>query len=500
MLYTFMREKVLCGRHWAWALLVLWLSCGTPSWAQVTDEAARLSELRRLRDELQLNNGLRNADVVVVLSERAVIEAARQLVGLEIALNNGGQLRLTSVASELQSGAAIVKLGVQAKSSITLNMELTGRVLSGELTGDVLRLPYRVTDVKLQNNLFSALLIKTLFGGWLTPQKWNDELPALELPLRVVDAMNLPANRFAVAGAVPMEIATPAYQAPLRLALASLLVLDKRAVLALRLEPGAGERSEVTVASKPSETDFDAGALSAEIERLSADLRGDSDVRVRLSRRVLSALLEQIAAQHAADLNIQLKQGRLRAEEVSTIVTVTNYTDVEGGAGQADISQLRVESIADGGLNVRVSGQGALDAQLRGREYGIPYRLSPRVNFAIKDQLIPLRFVNEGERALLRAAPGATLPIDMRFSLSIAGRALGIDRRVAVEADRWLNRLELPALLEQELSLPRKLQADKEGKLHVVDRKPLGYKLSQLSLGARKDALEITANVAITPR
>lgn len=495
-----MRERILSGRRWALWLLALWLSCGAVAWAQAIDEAQRLHELRRLRDELQLNNGLRDADVVVVLSERAVAEAARQLVGLEIELNNGGRLRLTSVASELQPGAAIVKIGVQAKSSVTLNMELTGRVLSGELAGDVLRLPYRVTDVKLQNNLFSALLIKTLFGGWLTAQKWNDELPALELPLRVADAMQLPANRFAVAGTLPMEITTPAYQAPLRLALASLVVLDKRAVLALRLEQAAERRANVVVASRPSETDNDAAALAAEIAQLGAELRSEGDVRVRLSRRVLSALLEQIAAQHVADLNIELKQGRLRAEEVSAIVTVTNYTDVEGGTGRADISQLRVENIADGQLNVRVSGQGELDARLRGREYGIPYRLSPRVNFAIKEQLIPLQFVNEGERAILRAAPGATLPIDMRFSLQIAGSALGIDRRIAVEADRWLNRLELPALLEQEITLPRKLKADKEGKLHVMDKRPLSYTLTQLSLGARDDALEITANVVITPR
>lgn len=488
------------GRLWAWALLALWLSCGVTVFAQAIDEAQQLNELRRLRDELQLNSGLRNADVVVVLSERVVTEAARQLVGLEIELNNGGQLRLTSVASELQPGAAIVKIGVQAKSSITLNLELTGRVLGGELAGDVLRLPYRVTDVKLQNNLLSALLVKTLFGGWLTAQKWNDELPALELPLRVADQMHLPANRFAVAGTLPMEIATPAYQAPLRLALASLLVLDKRAVLALRLEPAAGERAEVTIAATPRPTDYDAAELGAEIGRLSADLRSESDVRVRLSRRVLSLLLEQIAAEHAADLNIQLKPGRLRAEEVSAIVNVTNYTDIEGGAGQADISQLRIENIADGKLNVRVSGQGELDAQLRGREYGIPYRLSPRVNFAIKEQLIPLRFVNEGERAVLRAVPGALLPLDVRFSLSVAGRALSLDRRIAVEADRWLNRLELPALLEQELALPHKLRADREGKLQVADKKPLSYKLTQLALGARDDALEITANVAITPR
>ncbi len=45
--------------------------------AQQNDEAQRVNELRRLRDQLQLTNGLRDADAVVILGERVLIEAAR---------------------------------------------------------------------------------------------------------------------------------------------------------------------------------------------------------------------------------------------------------------------------------------------------------------------------------------------------------------------------------------------------------------------------------------
>src|SRR5262245_55368877 len=62
-------------------------------------DAGRLYELRRLRDQLQLSNSLRDSDVTVILNERVVSEAAQQLVGLEFLLSNGSMLKLTSVES-----------------------------------------------------------------------------------------------------------------------------------------------------------------------------------------------------------------------------------------------------------------------------------------------------------------------------------------------------------------------------------------------------------------
>src|SRR5215813_11858908 len=148
------------------AILCLFIEAQSAFGQQIND-AARLNELRRLRDQLQLAEPLRDSDVVVILSERAISEAAQQLVGIEFLLSKGGTLKLTSVESELKTAATILKFGIQAKSSVTMNLQLTARINSGEFERGALRLPLRVTDVKLMNGGFSSLILRTLFGEWL---------------------------------------------------------------------------------------------------------------------------------------------------------------------------------------------------------------------------------------------------------------------------------------------------------------------------------------------
>src|SRR5215813_14528456 len=176
------------------------------AFGQQIGAAGRLNELRKLRDQLQLTNSLRDSDIVVILNERMISEAAQQLVGLEFLLSNGSMLKLTSVEGELKAAAAVFKIGIQAKSSVTVNLQLICRINSGELQKGALRLPLRVTDVKLKSGGLSSLLMKTLFGDWLHPEKWNRELPAIEIPLEIEETMRVPAGRFDVAGEMPMEI------------------------------------------------------------------------------------------------------------------------------------------------------------------------------------------------------------------------------------------------------------------------------------------------------
>src|SRR5215475_805984 len=66
----------------------------------------RMNELRRLRDQLQLADPLRDSDVVVILNESVIAEAARRLVGLEFVMAKGGTLKVTSIQSNLQTAAA----------------------------------------------------------------------------------------------------------------------------------------------------------------------------------------------------------------------------------------------------------------------------------------------------------------------------------------------------------------------------------------------------------
>jgi len=478
------------------AILCLLIEAQAVMGQQISD-AGRLNELRRLRDQLQVSNSLRDSDILVILNERVISDAAQQLVGLEFLLSNGSTLRLNSIESELKAAAAIFTIGIQAKSSVTVNLQLICRINSGELERGALRLPLRVTDVKLKSGGLSSLFMKTFIGDWLKPEKWNKELPAIEIPMEIGETMRIPAGRFEVAGEMPMEISTPDYQAPLKITVTSLLALDKRIAIALKLDPGAA--ATLIPASFASVNENDPMALEDEIARMSEGLNSAGDLRAVVSRRVINALLAQVSAAHNADFNILLKRGRIRSEDVNVVVNVTNYTDVDSGEGRADITQLNIERIADGKVSLRLSGQGEMDARLRGREYGVPYNISPHMTFSIKDQPLPLEFVGEEKKIFLRAAPGSTLPIDVRFNLKVAGRDLGFDRKSVAQADKWLNRLELPSFFEREISLPRKMEVDAGGNLHITEKRNLGYALSNLRVGAIDDAIEIIANIKLNP-
>ncbi|HQR33761.1 MAG TPA: hypothetical protein PLK30_13585 [Blastocatellia bacterium] len=484
------------------AVAVFVLSCGfVPALAQKADPQ-QIVELRRLRDELKASDGLRSADAVVIISERAVAEAAQQFLGLEIKMASGNVVKLNSIECSLATGAAILKLGLQYKS---VNLQLAGRIASGQISEGLMRLPIRVTEVKLQNGGVSGLLVKTLFGEWLKPETWNEELPSLDFPLELNETLEVPASRLSIEAnnssgesQLPMEIATPAYRVPIQLKLTSLLVMDKRIALGLQINPTV-QPVEKPVAETGT-NGLEPMPLGNEIFQLAASLTTDSDVQLRLSRNFITSLLTTIATQQNPDLNFKLKQGRLRTTEINAGLTITNYTDVESGEGQADVSDLKIESVTNDKLNLRLSGQGTIDARVKGREFGVPYGLSPRTSFVIQDQPIPMQFVSENDKVILRALPGATLPINVRFSLNIAGKDLGINRTEVVQVDRWLSRIELPALLNREIMLPRKMEVDAGSNIHSTEKQKLIYSLSYLKVNTGSDAVVITADVKLTPR
>lgn len=500
-LHFFDMNKAIIQKKLLLAMLLV-LACGLSAvnaQPKPSNDSLRLVELQRLRNELKANDSFRNADAVVILGERAIADAAKQFIGLEITLANGNQVQVNSIETSLTTGAALIKLGLQYKS---VKLMLFGRMASGEIKDGLMRMPIRVTEVKLQNGGISGLLVKTMFGEWLKPETWNDELPSLDLPLQLNEAMEIPPSQFSLApsgeGQIPMDISTPAYRAPLRMTLTSLLMLDKRALLALQINPAASvDNSNV---GGDGSNGGDAAALESEIIRLSSGLIGAGDVRLRISRNLISSLLSQIAAQQNPDLNFKLKQGRVRANEIKAVVSILNYTDIENGDGQADVSELRIESIADGNVNVRLSGQGVIDARVKGREFGVPYGLSPRTNFAIIDQLIPLQFVSENGKVIFRASPGSALPINVRFSLDVAGREVGINRTEIVQADRWLSRVELPSLLNREIMIPRKMEIDAGGNMYVTNRQKLNYSLMNLRVAAANDALDVIADIKLDLR
>jgi hypothetical protein len=453
--------------------------------------------LKRLRDQLAATRSLGDADVVAVIGERALAETAARLSGLEIKLSNGSLLRVTSVALELRNAAAVVRLGVEARPpalTAALGFQVAGRLGGGEVNGSRLRLPFELTEVALGGGPAPPLL-RTFFREWLSPERWNAALPPLEIPLQLSEVIELPAARFDVEGQMPMEITTPAYRVQADFTLAAMLILNGRAAVALSLSPRQPGPQSHAAESLPSP---DAAALEAEIEQLARPLdAGGSDISVRIRRGALDTLLRRIAAAESTDLTMRLKPSRIRSEEVDGIFRTLNYTDVESGDGRADVQALSAERVARGRVDLRLNVRGEMQLRVRGREYAIPYSLSPRGTFAIMDEVVPLELTTEGGRVTLRAAPGSRVPISVRVGIEIAGHSISIPRTVEAPADRWLSGVALPTFFDREIQLPRRIEADAGGQMQTVASAAARYTFSKLVATADDDVLEVRAEVSV---
>lgn len=468
-------------------LLTLLLNCAA---------YAQSKPLQQLRDQLLATNGWREADVLAIVSERALNDTAQRLTGLEIKLANGAVMKITSIQLALKPAAALVQLGIQVDPSSkfkTVHFHLTGKLGSGAIHGANLRLPFQLTDVAF-GEAKSLSPMKLLLRDWLVPEKWNTVLPPLEVPLQLNPTLDLPATTFEATGDLPMTIATPAYQVKVEFWLAAFAILEGRAVMALNFrsppEPLAATRSLV------AGNDEDDAAVGREIAQLTQHLTLNNDVRLRVRKNAINSLLANLAAARDIDLTVRLKQGRLRAEEIDALVgKIVNYTEVESGDGKADVTRLSIESIAATQVFVRLAGQGDLKANVKGREYGIPYTLSPHGRFSILDELLPLEIVTRNERLIVRAAAGALVPVRVNMTIEVVGHPISFSRVVKLQADQWLKDFELPSLLTQEVPLPRKIAIGKNSELNIVSSEISRYTIANLRVEAKEDALEFLADV-----
>lgn len=471
-------------------LAALLLSLAVAVIAQQTEATRPPAELPQTYAQLK---AAAEADLLLVLSEPAINQVAQSFAGMEFTLANGALLRVKTIATRLTATGAEVKLDVLAFASATttraLNLRLTGWLNNAEVQDSALRLPFRLTEVTLENGLLTPLL-RLWFGEWLSPERWNTALPALTLPREVAENLNIPAVQFEVGGSLPMIVTTKPYQLPLPFTVSALCVLEGRAVVGLRLTESAA-----TNVQPP-----DAAALPSELARLSEQLGLSRALRARLSKRLLDQLLNRLATARPDDIQMQLRPGRVRQEVVTGLLNVTNYTDLESGSAQADVQQFVLEQIHSGGLSARLRLQGVFDTKLRGREYGIPYRISPRGTFAINDRPVPLRVASDAGRAFLQAAPGTQLPLDLRFQFGLAGREIGFNRQTSLPAERLLNHLELPAIYLRKLPLPYKLAVKQGGKLEVTEQQERWLELSGLQISAQNNALELDGDVLVKTR
>ena len=461
-------------------------------------QSAPLASLQHLRDQLIATNGLRDNDVVALISQRALNDTAQRMAGLEIKLSNGVMMKINSVALELKPAAAWVKLGVEVDPSSKLKsakFRLVGKLGSGEIHGANLRLPFQLTDVAFGSEDAKSLsLLKVLLRDWLSPEKWNAVLPPLNIPLQLNPTINIPAAIFESNGDLPMTIATPAYQIKVRFWLASFVVLEGRAVIALSLQPPVEPIfASITPVDDDAETET---SVSSTIAALTQHLALNNDLRVRVRKSAMNDLLAKLAATREIDLTVKLKQGRLRAEEVDALIgKIFNYTDVESGDGQADVTRLSVENISETRVFVRLTGQGELNVKVKGREYGVPYNLSPRGRFSINNELLPLQILSRNDRIVVLAVSGAAVSVQVNMAVDVIGHPIGLTRTVNLRADEWLKELELPALLTQEMQLPRNVALGKNNELTVIRSELSRYTLSNLRVETKDEALEILADI-----
>ncbi len=484
-------------RHCFRLQLIFWL----PLWLSVATFAQGnpLTALQQLRDQVNAANGWRAHDVVAVISQRALNETAQRLTGLEIKLSNGVVMKFTLVALELKPAAALVKLGVEVNPSNTFKsarFRLSGQLGSGAVQEGNLRLPFQLTDVAFgSEDIKSLSLLKLLLRDWLAPEKWNAVLPPLEIPLQLNPVINIPAATFEAGGEMPMTIETPAYQVNVGLTLAALAILDGRAVIALNVQPQAAPPPQ-PANNSPADNNADEATLTNEIARLTQHLALNQDLRVRVRKNAINDLLAKFAAARALDLTIKLKPGRLRAEEIDALIgKILNYSDVESGAGYGDVTRLVVEDISATWMFVRLAGQGELTAKVKGREYGVPYSLSPRGRFVINNELLPLQVLSRNDRIVIRAEAGAAIPVRVNMMIDVIGHPLGLTRTIKLRADEWLKEFELPAMLAQEVQLPRQLALDKNNELTIVRSETSHYTIANLRIETKEETLEILADI-----
>ncbi len=452
------------------------------------------SPLQQLHDQLVATNGWRDHDVVAVISQRALNDTAQRMTGLEITLSNGIVMKLHSMSLELKPAAALVKLGVEvnpASKFKAAKFRLSGTLGSGETRGANLRLPLQLTDVAFGSEDTKSLsLLKILLRDWLAPEKWNDVLPPLEIPLQLHQTIEIPAATFEANGEMPMTITTPAYQLKVEFTLAALAILDGRAVAVLNLQPKTAPAISTTSSNE------DEATLTNEIGRLTQHLALNHDLRVRVRQNAVNDVLAKFAAARDIDLTVKLKQGRVRAEEVDALIgKIFNFTDVESGDGQADVVRLSVEEISATRVFVRLAGEGELNVKVKGREYGVPYNLSPRGRFVINNELLPLEILSRNDRIVVRVAAGASVPVLVKMTIDVIGHPIGLTRTVNLRADEWLKDFELPALITQKVQLPRQIAHGKNNELTVVRSEISRYTIANLRVETKDEALEILADI-----
>jgi hypothetical protein len=211
--------------------------------ARAIDDARRSAQAAALRRYLERRTQgtlLPGTDLTIAVREDFLQKVIASSLPFHQSFENGRYVaRLDSVHVNLEDGLALVTLtgrGALARdSTLFADLVLEGRLgIAGINDSTGLLTPrLEITDIRVlragPNNLRALMNPAVRYFGLQKVQEWNDLQSTFHLPLKIMSNLKVPA--------VSGDIDLPAVRLPLAIRLASVIALDNRLVVSLRLLP-----------------------------------------------------------------------------------------------------------------------------------------------------------------------------------------------------------------------------------------------------------------------
>jgi hypothetical protein len=296
---------------------------------EAAHRAAQAAALRRYLERKQEGSLLPGSDVTIAVREDFLQKVIASALPFRQSFADGRYVaRLDSVHVDLEDGLGLVTLtgrGALARdSTVFADLVLEGRLGINGIDDRTNTLTPRVeiTDlqvVKAGPTSFQALMNPAVrYFGLQKVQEWNDLQSSFHLPLKVSSDLKVPA--------VSGDLDLPAVRLPLAIRLASVISLENRLVVSLRLLP-EGDSTVVGPEAPQRGWKFDerAGgasdiktvaalvdsvrAFAARDSLWRAVLLTDRDLVILTPRAVLAELAFRMARRYRSGAHVDFKPG-----------------------------------------------------------------------------------------------------------------------------------------------------------------------------------------------
>jgi hypothetical protein len=302
--------------------------------ARAIDDARRSAQaaaLRRYLERRAQGTLLPGSDLTIAVREDFLQKVIASSMPFRQSFENGRYVaRLDSVRVDLEDGLALVTLtgrgALTRDSTLFADLVLEGRLgIAGINDSTGLLTPrLEITDIHVLRAGPTTLRALTnpavRYFGLQKVQEWNDLQSTFHLPLKILSNLKVPA----VAG----DIDLPAVRLPLAIRLASVIALENRLVVSLRLLPESDStavgpeaplRSWVTPDHTPKGLRYDAETVETLVDSVRAFaardtlwravLLTDRDLVIITPRSVLSELAYRMARRYRGGANVDFRPG-----------------------------------------------------------------------------------------------------------------------------------------------------------------------------------------------